>query len=258
MKRYIKSSQSVQGGKLVDGLLKFLNNTFSDMLKDSDIKAKPEAVKVKGNNGVKYLVSLAEREGEEFLTHGVENEETGVVSGDVEVTFIEVPKQEDKVIVLIEPDSSQWSLKEVTSKPLDKGKANEFFQKWMDKYDLEFETDAEGNAEVIDEDDLDNENAEEEFKAASTQIFSSTSRYEQLMEGLSPELNQMMAEQMIKTHDMFGDKDISPAEAVSAWECYMDITVLHEGGQVFTEWHDTLGRQGQRCAGKQFHDRYYK
>lgn len=176
MKRYIKSSQSVEGGKLVDGLLKFLNNTFSDMLKDADIKADPEAVKVKGNKGVKYIVSLAEREGEEFLKHGIENEETGVVSGDVEVTFIEVPKQEDKVIVLIEPDSSQWSLKEVTSKPLDKGKANEFFQKWMDKYDLEFETDAEGNAEVVDEDDLDNENAEEDFKAASTQVISSRSR----------------------------------------------------------------------------------
>lgn len=176
MKRYIKSSQSVQGGKLVDGLLKFLNNTFSDMLKDADMKANPEAVKVKGRNGVKYLVSVAEREGEEFLKHGVENEETGVVSGDVEVTFIEVPKQEDKVIVLIEPDPSQWSLKEVTSKPLDKGKANEFFQKWMDRYDLEFETDAEGNAEVIDEDDLDNENAEDEFKAASTQVVSSKLR----------------------------------------------------------------------------------
>ena len=91
MKRYIKSSQSVQGGKLVDGLLKFLNNTFSDMLKDADMKANPEAVKVKGRNGVKYLVSVAEREGEEFLQHGVENEETGVVSGDVDVTFIEFP-----------------------------------------------------------------------------------------------------------------------------------------------------------------------
>lgn len=165
MKRVIVS------GKLLDGFMNMVAKGFGAMMKDMKFKAKPEEVEVDGQPGVKYIIQVEEVE-PKYLKKGIKNKKTGRMSGNVDVTICRIPNQENKVIVLIEPDPKHFNnqLKKITSKPLSKGEVSKFFDKWLEKHMLYVATDEEGREEILDENDVDNEGAADNFKAASTDV----------------------------------------------------------------------------------------